>query len=327
MERSSISLNGNRLDVEFKNVPVAFVNGLRRILLSEIPTVVINNVQILDNSTKMIHEMLRHRVEMLPVNVKPEEAAIIRDTKIELRFLPPATPDLTRKEVVEVTTDDFVVDGPRKNVLLKDRDLDEPLFFMNLQPSESIHVKASLAVETRGASHVCVATFKNHIDPERAKLDKDTYVATAGDDETARAELAKIFDNFEIQRSYSVDDQGRPFWFDFAVESIGVIPAKDLLVRAATVYKKKIEDWCANPILREEDNWYSVETEEEGHTLGALAQILIYGQGINYVSYRIVHPLLPKMIVRFNTKTEPEKVIAKFKEEAVALCETILKSV
>ena len=103
MERSSISLNGNRLDVEFKNVPVAFVNGLRRILLSEIPAVVINNVQILDNSTKMIHEMLRHRVEMIPVNVKPEEAAIIRDTKIELRFLPPATPDLTRKEVVEVT--------------------------------------------------------------------------------------------------------------------------------------------------------------------------------------------------------------------------------
>jgi DNA-directed RNA polymerase subunit L len=327
MEHSSITLKGNRLDVEFKHVPVAFVNGLRRILLSEIPTVVVRNVQILENNTKMIHEMLRHRVEMLPINVKPEEAGVIRDTKIELRFLPPATPDLTRKGVVEVTTDDFVVDGPRKNVILKDRDLDTPLFFMNLQPSESIHVKASLAVETKGASQVCVATFKNHIDMEKAKLDKDSYVATAGDDEVARAELAKIFDNFEIQRSYSVDDQGRPFWFDFAVESIGVIPAKELLIRAATVFKKKIEDWCNNPILREDGNWYSIETEEEGHTMGALAQILIYGQGISYVSYRIVHPLLPKMIVRFNTTIEPEKVIEKFKSEAVALCETILKAV
>jgi DNA-directed RNA polymerase subunit L len=70
-----------------------------------------------------------------------------------------------------------------------------------------------------------------------------------------------------------------------------------------------------------------VETEEEGHTVGALAQILIYNQKVNYVSYRIVHPLLPKMIVRFNTKTEPEKVIEGFKKEAVALCETILQSV
>jgi DNA-directed RNA polymerase subunit L len=327
MESFTLSKNGYRLDTEFKNVPVAFVNGLRRILLSEIPTVVIRDVQILDNSTKMIHEMLKHRVEMLPINVRPEEAAVIRDTKIELRYLPPATPDLTRKTAVDITTDDFAIDGPRPGIILKDRDLDEPLYFMRLQPTESIHVKASLAVETKGTSQVCVATFKNHIDQEIAKLDKDTYVATAGDDDNERAMLAKIFDNYEIQRSYARDDEGRPYWFDFAVESIGVTPAKDLLKQAALIFKKKIETWCENPIQREEGDWYSIETEEEGHTIGALAQILIYNQKVNYVSYRIVHPLLPKMIVRFSSKIAPEKVIEKFKTEAVALCESILKSV
>jgi DNA-directed RNA polymerase subunit L len=327
MESVKISLSGNRLETEFKNVPIAFVNGLRRILLAEIPTLVIRDVQIIDNSTKMIHEMLKHRVEMLPINVKPEEGSVIRDTKIELRFLPPATPDLTRKEAVDVTTDDFVVDGPRKNVILKDRDLETPLYFMRLQPGESIHVKASLAVETKGASQVCVATFKNHIDLDMAKLDKDSYVALAGDDEEDRENRKKIFDGYEIQRSYARDDEGRPYWFDFAIESIGVVPAKDLLKQAAQIYKKKIEDWCENPILREEGDWYSVETEEEGHTIGALAQILIYNQKVNFVSYRIVHPLLPKMIVRFCSKTDPAKVIEKFKTEAVALCESILKSV
>jgi DNA-directed RNA polymerase subunit L len=327
MESFTLSKNGYRLDTEFKNVPVAFVNGLRRILLSEIPTVVIRDVQILDNSTKMIHEMLKHRVEMLPINVRPEESAVIRDTKIELRYLPPATPDLTRKTAVDITTDDFAIDGPRPGIILKDRDLDEPLYFMRLQPTESIHVKASLAVETKGTSQVCVATFKNHIDQEIAKLDKDTYVATAGDDDNERAMLAKIFDNYEIQRSYARDDEGRPYWFDFAVESIGVTPAKDLLKQAALIFKKKIETWCENPIQREEGDWYSIETEEEGHTIGALAQILIYNQKVNYVSYRIVHPLLPKMIVRFSSKIAPEKVIEKFKTEAVALCESILKSV
>jgi len=327
MESFTLSKNGYRLDTEFKNVPVAFVNGLRRILLSEIPTVVIRDVQILDNSTKMIHEMLKHRVEMLPINVRPEEAAVIRDTKIELRYLPPATPDLTRKSAVDITSDDFAIDGPRPGIILKDRDLDEPLYFMRLQPTESIHVKASLAVEMKGTSQVCVATFKNHIDQEIAKLDKDTFVATAGDDDNERAMLAKIFDNYEIQRSYARDDEGRPYWFDFAVESIGVTPAKDLLKQAALIFKKKIETWCENPIQREEGDWYSIETEEEGHTIGALAQILIYNQKVNYVSYRIVHPLLPKMIVRFSSKIAPEKVIEKFKTEAVALCESILKTV
>ena len=327
MESFTLSKNGYRLDTEFKNVPVAFVNGLRRILLSEIPTVVVRDVQILDNSTKMIHEMLKHRVEMLPINVRPEETAVIRDTKIELRYLPPATPDLTRKAAVEITSDDFAIDGPRPGIILKDRDLDEPLYFMRLQPTESIHVKASLAVETKGTSQVCVATFKNHIDEELAKLDKDSYVASAGDDDNERAMLAKVFDNYEIQRSYARDDEGRPYWFDFALESIGITPAKDLLKQAAMIFKKKIETWCENPIQREEGDWYSIETEEEGHTIGALAQILMYNQKVNYVSYRIVHPLLPKMIVRFSSKIAPEKVIEKFKTEAVALCESILKTV
>ena len=327
MESFTLSNNGYRLETEFKNVPVAFVNGLRRILLSEIPTVVVRDVQILDNSTKMIHEMLKHRVEMLPINVRPEETAVIRDTKIELRYLPPATPDLTRKEAVDITTDDFAIDGPRPGIILKDRDLDEPLYFMRLQPNESIHVKASIAIETKGTSQVCVATFKNHIDQELAKLDKDSYVASAGDDDNERAMLAKVFDNYEIQRSYARDDEGRPYWFDFTVESIGITPAKDLLKQAATILKKKIETWCENPIQREEGDWYSIETEEEGHTIGALAQILMYNQKVNYVSYRIVHPLLPKMIVRFSSKIAPEKVIEKFKTEAVALCESILKSV
>jgi DNA-directed RNA polymerase subunit L len=330
MESFNLSLNGYRLDAEFKNVPIAFVNGIRRILLSEIPTVVIRDVQILDNSTKMIHEMLKHRVEMLPVNVKPDEAAVIRDTRIELRYLQSSAADLKRKTAVEVTTNDFVIQGPRKDIFLKDRDLGEPLFFMNLQPSESIHVKATIAVETRGASQVCVSTFKNHIDPDLAKLDKDTYVAVAGDDENERATRAKIFDNYEIQRSYARDEEGRPYWFDFTVESIGVIPAKDLLKQAAQILKAKVETWCENPILREEGNWFSIETEEDGHTIGALAQSLLYSGGllkVDFVSYRIVHPLLPKMIVRFSTKTDPEKIIAQFKEQAVALCETILKSV
>jgi DNA-directed RNA polymerase subunit L len=327
MESFTLSKNGYRLDTEFKNVPVAFVNGLRRILLSEIPTVVIRDVQILDNSTKMIHEMLKHRVEMLPINVRPEESIVIRDTKIELRYLPPATPDLTRKTAVDITSDDFAIDGPRPNIILKDRDLGNPLYFMRLQPTESIHVKASLAVETKGTSQVCVATFKNHVDEKLAELYKERFVGSAGDDESERAMLAKIFDNYEIQRSYARDDEGRPYWFDFALESIGVTPAKDLLKQAALIFKKKIETWCENPIQREEGDWYSIETEEEGHTIGALAQILIYNQKVNYVSYRIVHPLLPKMIVRFSTKIAPEKVIEKFKTEAVALCESILKSV
>lgn len=323
MENIRTSLDGYRVDAELKNVPVAFVNALRRILLAEIPVVVVSNVRILDNTTTMTHEMLKHRVEMLPVNVKPEEAAAIRDTKLTLRFM--QSPDAR-----EVTSADFVVTGPRPGILLRDRDLDTPLLFMALKPNESIHVEASLAIMPTGGSHVCVSTFKNHIDPEVAKMDRDTMVAQAGDDVMAQREAARMFDTFHIQRSFSRDkESGRPNWFDLTVESIGALQSKDLVKRACEVLKNKVEEWAKTPILRESDGFYRMESEGETFTLGQLIQEVMYLGGlVEYVSRDIGHPLVPVLTIRFRTKTvQPEAVVERAKTEALALCENVLKSV
>lgn len=312
LENPKTTLNGYRLDGEFKNVPVAFVNALRRILLSEIPTVVIRDVQILHNSTHLIHEMLRHRVEMLPINVRASEANVVRDTKIELRI------ENNTAETL-VTTDDFVVTGPRKNVLLPDRDLGKPLLFLNLKPNENVHIKASLGVEIKGASQVCVSTYRFHVDREddRFKTAKIEYKGAPA-----------VFENHDSQRLYHTNPETRrPDWFDFTVESIGVTPAKDLLKEAVAVLQDKIEEWVKLPILREEPGWYRMETDTEGHTIGNLVQQIMYGdQNVAFVSYEIPHPLLPKMVVRFQTTQDPATVIGVFKSTALGLCKTLLGS-
>jgi DNA-directed RNA polymerase alpha subunit len=105
--------DGRDLTAELVYFPVGFVNGLRRLILSGIPTVVIRDVQILENMTQMPHEMMKHRMEMLPVNVTPDESAIIKDAKIELRI---ATP----KESKVITTDDFTIESGREGILMKD---------------------------------------------------------------------------------------------------------------------------------------------------------------------------------------------------------------
>lgn len=313
MESVKTTLNGFRIDGELKNVPVSFVNGLRRILLAEVPTVVITGVEIVDNATNMTHEMLRHRMEQLPVNVVVSETGIIRDTKIELRYLPdPASR--------EITADDFVVTGPRKNVLLHDRELDTPGYFMTLGPNQSLHIRASLGVEMKGASQVCVATYKNHIDPEMAKLDRDTWIAENND--------PAEFDAFHIQRSYARNEQGRPYWFDLAVESIGVAPAKDLVKTACEVYKTKLEEFGKVPVQRLETNQYRMRMPGETFTVGALAQAMMYDAGlVDWVRMDCGHPLLPELSVEFTSKVSPEKVVERFVTEAVTLCENVLKSV
>lgn len=315
-------MNGYRLDAELKNVPVAFVNGLRRILLSEIPTVVVSNIQILENTTSMTHEMIRHRVEMLPVNVRADEVAVIRDTQLELRTA-------AEKEPREVTTDDFAAVGPRGEILLRDRDLETPLLFIQLKPGESIHIKATLSVLATKGSQVCVSTFKNHIDPDIAKIDRDSFVAQAGDDPVAQREAAQMFDSFHIQRSFHRNKEGRPDWFDLSVESIGITPAMDLFKKAVEVFQEKINEFAKIPVLREEEGWFRMEVPGESHTLGALVQEVLYlSQLTEFVSADIGHPLVPMLVVRFNTKTSaPEAVVEYFHKQASSLCENVLKSV
>jgi DNA-directed RNA polymerase subunit L len=165
-----------------------------------------------------------------------------------------------------------------------------------------------------------VSTFKNHIDPARAALDRDTWVAEGND--------PRIFDAFHIQRSYSVDENGRPNWFDFAIESIGVMPAKDILRKALEILQARIVEFAKVDILREEPGWYRMEMPGETFTLGELVQKMMYEQSlVDFVSRDVGHPLIPKLIVRFNTKSPPEAVVERFKTEALALCESVLKSV
>jgi DNA-directed RNA polymerase subunit L len=308
------SLNGNRLTFELVNVPVPFVNALRRILLAEIPTVVIRDVVIRENTSQMIHEMLKHRVEMLPVNVKASEGDVIRDTKLTVRFS--SAPDAR-----EVTSDDFVAHGPRSGVLLKDRDLGAPLYFLTLKPNEALHIECGLGLAMTGASQVCVSTFRNHIDETRAKAGRDTFIASGQD--------PRIFDNHHIHRFYVRDEMERPIHFDFTVESIGVQSARDLVHMAAEVLKKKVLEFVKLPVSKDETGAYVVETTTEGHTIGALAQSILYDAAglVDFVSYRIDHPLTAKLILQFRTKGKPDAVLERFQTEAVALCETVLRGV
>jgi len=323
MENLKTSLNGYRIDFELNKVPIPFVNGLRRILLAEIPTVVIRDVVIRTNTTQLNNEMLKHRVEMLPVNVHPSEVGVIRDTKLQVHFDP--SPEADRL----VTSDDFVVSGStRKDVLLKDRDLGTPLLFLKLNvagkhPEDGLHVDATLGVDDTGSSQVCVATFKNHIDPERAKLDRDTYLMPEKGNQDPR-----IFDNHLIQRSFEQDERGRPTRFDFTIESIGVVPARDLLKTALDVYSRKVTEFLKEPIAKTDDGMHVIESLAEGHTLGCLAQALILESGlVDFVSYDPGHPLVPKLTLRFRTKVKAETVLERFRTDAMALFESILKSV
>lgn len=298
----SVLKRGNLLRFEIRNVPVQFVNAIRRILLNETPVVEIADVQIFENDTLMPHEVLRHRTEMLPVNVHPAQEDLIRDTKLVLR--------MTAEGDRIITTDDFA-----NNVLMRDVDLGTPLFFLKLKKGQKIHIQAGLALNPRG-SQVCQATYSYHIDENRAKEDASKY------------EDKDSFQNLYKQRSFYINSRGRPYWFDFVVESIGVIPAVDTLKNAVRSLKMRTIEWIKQSkekIIRESEEGVFHIMSEETHTLGALLQIVAY-ELCPFASYDVPHPLKPEMKFRFKVPdgSTPENILAQIEKVIVELCDATI---
>lgn len=305
----TVDLSGFRIKFQLRGVPVQFANGIRRILLNDTPVVEIADVKIHENTTLMPHEMLQLRTELLPVNVRPNEEDLIRSAKITL--------NVAGKR--KVYTSDFEITGARSDILLKDRDLNTPLYFLKMKDDETVHLTAGLRVNPH-SSHVCVATYMFHVDDERAEEDKLSFLEENEGWENAE----RVFENFYKQRSYYKNAKGRPDWFDFEVESIGVIPARDLVKDALTILKKHVLDWTKNDIVREkESNVYRIVTESGGHTVGALVQAILYESGLcQFASYDVPHPLRSELVVRFLTEKTPEEILEYVRTKVTEYCDT-----
>lgn len=312
------SNRGYELSCEVRNVPVSFMNAIRRVLLANIPTVVIRDVEVLTNTSQMPHEQLKHRFEQLPVNVSPSDVMTIRDAKLELKLLPEKTARV-------ITTDDFVSESGREHILMRDRDLGTPLLFLKVRAGEIVHIRGRLAVETMNVSQVCTATTSWKVDEELAKVDKKKFVEDGGD--------PRAFDNFYIQKSYHRDESGRPNWFNLSVESVGVLQSREILKMAVPILRKHLDEFMAEAmenIQRGRDET-TITVERVGHwkhTLGYLFQEAIYSdKNVGFVAYDIPHPLRDTMKLVFNTNKAPESVLKTARDTIEEYCSVLEKAV
>jgi DNA-directed RNA polymerase alpha subunit len=61
----------NELVFEMIGCDVSFANALRRIMISEVPTMAIEHVYMWNNSSIMHDEVLAHRMGLVPIQVDP----------------------------------------------------------------------------------------------------------------------------------------------------------------------------------------------------------------------------------------------------------------
>lgn len=68
-----VHLDDSKMTLHIQNMDVALVNGLRRLLLSEVPSISPETVHVWQNSGVMQDEVLNHRIGLVPFKLDCDE--------------------------------------------------------------------------------------------------------------------------------------------------------------------------------------------------------------------------------------------------------------
>ena len=329
--------SNNLISFTLENVYIAFANAIRRISFSEIPTVMCNplpyhdsDIKVIENKTIMHNEFLQDRIGLLPINLPYSE---VDKYSFELNVKNDQNVDL------QITSNDITIienDSKKKynneelNIFNKNYITGDYPIICNLNKKKKefieelvIEFKPTINIGNEHARFSSVCLSKYIYSPVKNINDiKNNYIIQHKD--LNKKDAGKKFDIYEKEKYFVKDNYDNPISFDFEIESIGILQPEIILYRSLIILKHKINNLQNNikRITRSNTamNGFDIHIENEDHTIGNLLETYLYqfykvrnhdsDYHINFVSYKIPHPLEKLLILRINfTKENNEELL------------------
>ena len=321
------SENKGILTFTLENTNVSIANALRRVLLSDIKTVVINtdkdSINIIKNTTRFHNEILKQRLGCIPVHITDPEG--IENLQIELNM------NNESDSLQYVTSHDFMIKdiasdkhltaAQTKSIFPPNKITKEFVLFTRLRPKisndipgESIQLIAKLKLGTAKEDGmynvVSTCAYGNTADPVE-QHNKWQEIAeeleTKGLSENKIAYQRENWYTLHAKRHYIKDS------FDFRVESIGVFKnvelmnmACDDIIRRLDKIKEKANNqkMKLNKRSTAMENAVDVVLQGEDYTVGKVIEYILHEQyykkdrELSYVGFIKKHPHDDYSIIR-----------------------------
>eukprot|EP01103_Thecamoeba_quadrilineata_P017732 TRINITY_DN6427_c0_g1_i1.p1 TRINITY_DN6427_c0_g1~~TRINITY_DN6427_c0_g1_i1.p1 ORF type:complete len:364 (-),score=55.74 TRINITY_DN6427_c0_g1_i1:18-1109(-) len=156
-----ISLDNEEMVFDLIGVDVPIANALRRILIAEVPTVAIETVYMVDNTSVINDEVLSHRLGLIPINVDPnliefpregeepnDKDTVVFKLDITCSKNPAARPDAPEDEKYinpKVTSGhlEWIPQGTQlDDIQIPVAPVHNDILIAKLRPGQSIHLEA-----------------------------------------------------------------------------------------------------------------------------------------------------------------------------------------
>ena len=327
-----ISEENNVLLFTMSNINHSLANSLRRIILSDIPTLVFrtfphndSKVDISINTTRLNNEIIKQRIGCIPIH--------INDTDFPYQDYVVEVDKQNDSNTIELlTTEDFKIKNISTEKYLSSTATKE-LFPPDLITGDYIPItrlRPKLSENIEGEQLQFVATFDIGTAREDGMYNVVSSCAYGATTDTVKAndvwndkqkELVKTdidVEEIEFQKAnWFLLDAKRitiPYSFDFNIESVGVFSNFNIIYKACDIMINK----CKNIISMIEAGDVNIETNDnttvnnefiitlknEDYTLGNALNYFLYekyylgNKTLSFVGFRVPHPHIPNGIIR-----------------------------
>lgn len=318
-----------------ENVNTSIANGLRRIILSEIPCVVFrtspyekNLVNIEINTSRMNNELIKQRLSCIPIHIK-DTAFPISEYVVEVDAYN------NTEDVQYVTTGNFKIrhvpsntyldDNKTREIFPKDNISGDFIDVIRLRPkiSDTIpgeHIKMSMkfdigTAKEDGAFNV-VSTCTYASTPNKEEIEKSWSVIEEEMKKTNKSEeeIAYAKKDWELLDAKRIV---KPDSFDFTIESVGPFEETSIVKKAINVMKDKLakfkqsisEDGVVSSSTTTIPNSFDILLKGEDYTLGKVLEFILYRDyyerssnnetiALNYCGFQKPHPHIDLSVIR-----------------------------
>jgi len=336
--------NGDILTFTLRDVNVSLANGLRRTILSDIPTVVFktspqeeNKCNILVNTTRLNNEILKQRLSCIPI--------YIDDLKMPLQnYIVEVNVENLTDTIMFVTTEHFKVKNLTTNQYLTEAD-QKKIFPANSLTGYYIdfaRLRPKISDEIPGEKlhFTCELTIANAKQDGMFNVVSTCSYGFTQDDDAIEKELAKKSQEwrdkgmskeeiaFETKNWILLDGQRvvKRDSFDFIVQTVGAFTNQTIVKTACSILIEKLDalnttiDTDELKMLPSDNtisNSYDVILENEDYTIGKVIEYFLYSKfyegtrSLSYCGFKKMHPHDTDSIIRIAYKEELEKMAIK----------------
>ena len=307
----------NQITFETTDVDLSILNGIRRVLLMDIPILgIIGNgidstVNITENSTVLNNEIIENRIALIPLNVTEEynDKFTFGEDKLTISL------DVHCSEsenIKTITTKDLLVTQNNKQV---NNFFKEPYCVITkLRKNEKLKLTADAVKETgrKNASFNIVSGVTLYNKPKNTVKDYKTIIEYEKDYIEGHYVFKFEIINTTISHKYML------------------MKAVDILINKLSLLmeKAKVEHFQNNPLS------YDFEFENENDTIGNIIQTYVFNNYVilnkktldnyqcTYIGYIVKHPLDKVLTIRVTLDKESIDVAKDFLK---LICQEIIE--